>query len=273
MKEFLIRKVKSPLGIASIALVIFFIIIVIFPQLITQYTLQEALALSPGAWNPPSPGHPLGQTSFGRDVLVLVMYGICDSMLFAIIAVLICMAGGIRLGYLAGRFRKWGYKTVIFCMLFSYIFPIFITIMLYNSIIGDLYLCTIILVGVLLMPISTLAIANVILCNSKINIHRISKKLLSQIPLNFAIAVIIYTTLGFLGSYFRLPSLGYQINTARTHLLDAPWASFWSGFTTFGIVFTFFLLYLAFQDYGSASRAFKLKFWKKEDPSTFLETI
>ncbi|MFW9969384.1 MAG: ABC transporter permease subunit [Candidatus Odinarchaeota archaeon] len=265
IKEFLTRRVKNPLGIASIVLGVFFIIIAIFPQLITQYTLQEALVPGTGAWNHPSAAHPLGQTSLGRDVLALVMYGIGDSMLFGIIAALIGMVGGIPLGYIAGRFRKWGYKVIIACMIFFYILPLFLTIILYNSIIGYLYLPTILNVGVLLIPIFTLAIANVVSGNFKRDIHRIGKKLLSQIPLNFAIAVVIYTTLGFLGSFFGFPSLGDQINTARTHLLDAPFATFWPGFTIFGMVLTFLLLYLAFQQSESTSRSFKMKFWKKEN--------
>ncbi|MFX0144347.1 MAG: hypothetical protein ACFE9C_09730 [Candidatus Hodarchaeota archaeon] len=276
-KEFLIRKIKNPLGIASIMLLIFFIIISIFPQLITQYTLQEALSTYVNPWAPPSPDHPLGQTALGGDVLALVMYGIQESMLFGFLAILIGLAGGIPLGYLAGRFRKWGYKAIMGIMVFFYILPMLLIVILISRLIilisGISYLFILLSTGILLIPFFTQAIANVISGNIRSDLRRIAKMLVSHIPLNFAIAVTIYTAVGYLG--FSHPPIGQQlgnlINDAHSMLYSAPWASFWPGLAIFGIVFTFFLFYLAFQNLGQPSRVFKVKFRKTEKTSEPLE--
>ena len=266
IKDFIIRKVKSPLGIVSIALMIFFIVITLFPQLITQYTLQEALTIQPGAFNPPSPDHPLGQTELGRDLLGLVMYGIKESMVFGFMAILIGMAGGVPLGYLAGRFRKWGYRVIMAYMIFIYVIPVFLYAILIGNTFGMYYFFTLQIIGLFLIPNFTRAIANLISGNFRTDIHRIGKTLLSHIPLNFAIAVSIYTAIGYLGfSSFQIyQQLGNLTNIARPYLYGAPLASFWPGMAIFGIILTFLLFYLAFQNHGQLSKTFEVKFRKIE---------
>ncbi|MFX1389358.1 MAG: ABC transporter permease subunit [Promethearchaeota archaeon] len=263
--KFIIRKLKSlelPLGIVGIAFLVFFLLIAIIPQLITSYTIQEIMVPSAGSWNPPSPDHPFGQTILGMDVLSLVVYGIGNAFIFGIIAVLIGLAGGIPLGYLAGRFRKWAYKPIMAFMLIFYILPIFLILFLLLGIFGQIFSLSILLTGILLIPNFTRAISNVITDDFKQDLLRIGKKLLGQIPLNFAIAIIIDSTLGFLGiSYGGVPHLGIMINYARSHIADAPWAFFWPSLALFGIVFGFLLLYLAFQDCGNPLSEFKLQLW------------
>ncbi|MFX1329547.1 MAG: ABC transporter permease subunit, partial [Promethearchaeota archaeon] len=49
--------------------------------------------------------------------------------------------------------------------------------------------------------------------------------------------------LAFLGfSDFRLIEWGNDVNDARLHLYDAPWAAFWPGFMIFITVFGFMLV-------------------------------
>ncbi len=283
IKEYLIHSVKRQgkfttafkivLGGLSAGLLIFFIIIALFPQLITQYTLQQAATVQAGAWNPPSPAHPLGQTQLGYDVQGLIMYGIGDSMLFGIIAALVGLAGGLPLGYLAGRFRKWIHGPVMGLLIFFYILPMILIVLLVNAIFGIYYVFSMLLVGVLLIPIYTVAFSNIISGNLIDDLKRMGKKTLSQLPLNLAFAVLIYNALGFLG--FASPSipqqLGNLISTARVNLYMAPWATFWPALAIFGIVITFILLYLVFQDYGATPGTFKLKFRSIEENSKSLE--
>jgi ABC-type dipeptide/oligopeptide/nickel transport system permease subunit len=265
VRKFIIRKLKSlefPLGIVGIAFLIFFLLIGIIPQLITSYTVQQVMAPSAGSWNPPSPDHPLGQTVLGRDVLSLVVYGIGNAFIFGIIAVLIGLTGGIPLGYLAGRFRRWTYKPIMALMLLFYIIPMFLIVLLVIGIFGQIFSLSIVLVGILLVPNFTRAISNVISGGIKKDTVRIGKKLLGQIPLNFAIAVLIDATLGYLGiSYGVIPHLGMMINDARPQIYSAPWAFLWPSLALFGIVFSLLLLYLAFQDCGNPSKELKLQLW------------
>jgi ABC-type dipeptide/oligopeptide/nickel transport system permease component len=257
---------KIVLGCLGVGLMIFLIIVAIFPQLITQYTLQEASAIQAGAYNPPSPAHPLGQTTLGWDVLGLIMYGLGDSMFFGIIATLVGLVGGLPLGYLAGRFRKWINGPIMGVMLFFYMLPMFLILLLVYSIFGIYYVLSMVLVGILLIPNYTRAFSNVISGKITEDLKGIGKKSLSQVPLNMAIAVIIYNALSYVG--FTNPSipqnLGRLINSARPFLYAAPWATFWPGLAIFGIVATCILLYLAFQNYGTTLGTFKLKLRSSE---------
>jgi len=258
IKEYLLNRLKSPFGILGAILVIFFIFIAIFPQAITQYSLSETFSPSSGAWNPPSSEHPLGQTESGLDVLALIIWGIRDSIILGFEAVLIGLIGGSIFGFIAGKFNRWGYKLIMGLMIFFYIFPGIVLFMLLIYIYGPFYEMIMIMttIGILLIPSFTRVIANAI--SGEINIHKISKAVMSHIPLNFAIAIIIYTAIGFLGLIpleFVLGlenqtiQLGSIVSMGGQLLSEAPWASLWPGLTIFGIVLSFLLLHIGLQDY------------------------
>ncbi|GAI81190.1 unnamed protein product [marine sediment metagenome] len=95
-KDFIVYRLKSPLTIIGIAVVIFTTIVAVFPQILTSLTLEQAMNINPGSWDPPSATHPLGQTKFGRDVLALLAYGVSTSMRVCILPVLIGIAIGIE---------------------------------------------------------------------------------------------------------------------------------------------------------------------------------
>ncbi|MFX0043107.1 MAG: ABC transporter permease subunit [Candidatus Hodarchaeota archaeon] len=101
IKKHLLNKVKSPLFIVSAILVVFFIVIAIFPQVITPYSFKDVTAYLNGRWDPPSPDHPLGTASFGRDVLGLTIWGIRDALVFGFGAVVIGLIGGSIFGVLS----------------------------------------------------------------------------------------------------------------------------------------------------------------------------
>ncbi|MFX1573770.1 MAG: hypothetical protein ACFFB0_13555 [Promethearchaeota archaeon] len=265
IKEFLRRRLKSPFFILGAILIIFFIFIAIFPQLMTQYSLSETLNPSSDLWNPPSSEHPLGQTVSGLDVYALIIWGIHDSIIVGFLAVLIGLIGGSIFGFIAGKFNRWGYRIIMGLMIFFYIFPgIVLVILLIDSSLlfyGPFYWYGSLFIGILLIPNFTRVIANAI--SGEINIHKISKAVISQIPLNFAIFIVIYTTVGFLGLYTLYSvlelqnqpiQLGSIVNMGSQILPDAPWASFWPGLTIFGIVLSFLLFHVGLQDYQSKNR-------------------
>lgn len=253
IKDYLKNRLKSPLGILGVILVIFFIFISIFPQVITQYSFEETIATYPGAWNAPSSEHPLGQTADGMDVLALIIWGIRDSLIIGLGAVLIGLIGGTISGLIAGKFNRWGYKIIMGLMIFFYIFPGFILVIFSTSNYGPLSwrffgFSIFFIFGMILIPNFTRAIANAI--SGEISINKIGKAVISQIPLNIAIAIIIYITIGFLG--FADPTttqLGFIVYTGGLSLSNAPWAGLWPGITIFGLVLSFFILHLGLKDF------------------------
>jgi ABC-type dipeptide/oligopeptide/nickel transport system permease subunit len=87
--NFLFLKLKSPFTIIGLAMVIFMILVSIFPMIITPYSLSQAQGIYSPYYGAPSPTHPLGTTKFGRDVLAGIVYAIPNSLIFGIITVLI----------------------------------------------------------------------------------------------------------------------------------------------------------------------------------------
>ncbi|MFX1489628.1 MAG: ABC transporter permease subunit [Promethearchaeota archaeon] len=250
-------RLKSPMCIIGLILVLFFVVSVLFSQLITGYTFEQAKALDMGAWNPPSPAHPLGQTEFGRDVFARTMYGLRDSIVFGFGAVLIGLIGGVIFGILAGRFTKWGYKTIMGMMILVYILPAFLIIIFLISSFGFnfliIYLINVVVVGILLIPNITRAIA--INMDGTINIHKIVKPVIIQIPLNVAIAILIYNSVGFLGFVpFSFIQLGSDMSLARVLLFEAPWASLWPGVAIFELVISFLILHVGLKGFGRKVR-------------------
>ncbi|MHA2010240.1 MAG: hypothetical protein ACXABO_18925 [Promethearchaeota archaeon] len=249
MKGYLLNRIRSPIVILGLILVLFFIIISISPQLLTEYSLSEVMRHHAGSWNPPSSDHPLGQTVMGGDVLARIIWGIRDSMVFGISAVLIGLIGGCIFGFIAGRFNHWGYKIIIGILMFLYLVPGFILILLIFPIFGPISLFALPIIGFSLIPSFTLVIANSM--SGEINLHRIGKSIISHIPLYFGYAVIIYATIGFLGLFQDVAViLGNDINVARENPFDAPWASLFPGLAIFGIVFSFLILHIGLQDHG-----------------------
>jgi peptide/nickel transport system permease protein len=98
---------------------------------------------------------------------------------------------------------------------------------------------------------------------------------LPYIPLYFGIAILVNEALGFLG--FTDPSLrtlGGLINQARPNLYAAPWASLFPGLTIFGMVLSFFLLYIGLQDHGPSGKpTFKFKLRRSDESEESLEYV
>ncbi|WAP52659.1 ABC transporter permease [Arthrobacter sp. ATA002] len=97
---------RQPLFIISALLLLMVIIVALFPGLFTSQQPNDncLLANSDGG---PAPGHPLGFTQQGCDVLARVVYGTRSSLMVGLFATLgVVVVGGI-VGALAGFFGGW----------------------------------------------------------------------------------------------------------------------------------------------------------------------
>ncbi|MFX0022460.1 MAG: hypothetical protein ACFE9S_09030 [Candidatus Hermodarchaeota archaeon] len=260
IKEFLLRKIRSPFVIIGLILVLLFVLISTIPQIFTPYTLFTAFQSQPGAWNPPSPAHPLGQMELGYDVAAVIVYSIPTSLGLSCLTLIIGLGGGILFGYLAGRFDWKIYTIIMTGMIFFYILPAIVLMIIFNEITySPTSLGMVLTIGTLFIPSFTRVIANHVSRN--LDPHYLFKNIICYVPLHIGISIIIFESLGFLG--FVNPSihtLGNLINFSRTNLYSAPWASFFPGLTIFGMMLSFFLLYIGLQDDGDTSKTFKMKF-------------
>lgn len=254
--HYLLRRIKSPYTIIGVVLIAFFIFLSIFPQSLTEISFEDAFDPLAGSWSPPSSDHPLGQTTLGWDVLTWVIYGIRTSMVVGFGAVIIGMIIGGHFGIFTGILKRKTYKYVMGFMILFFIFPGLVFVMLILAIYGVSFLLSLIMIGIFLIPNFTRVVANAI--SEGISIKRIIKQVLSHIPLNFAIAIMIFEALGFLGfGDISMIELGKSINSARINLYDAPWATLWPGLAIFGLVLSFLVLHVGLQGYDPNLRMLK----------------
>lgn len=253
VKDYFLRRIKSPYTIIGAVFIIFFIIISIFPRLFTEYTFKEMFDFAPGTWNPPSSDHPLGQSEFGRDVLGLVIYGIRTSICVGFGAIVIGLIGGVPLGLLTGIYNRKAYNPIMGLMILFYIFPGLVYVILSLTIWGRLFFRSLFVIGILLIPCFTRVIANAV--SKDIKFNKIFKNVICHIPLNFAFAILIFEALGFIGfEDGGMIELGKNLNDARMMLYAAPWAILWSGLAIFVLVSSFFIFHIGLLGYNPKLR-------------------
>ncbi|MHA1883951.1 MAG: hypothetical protein ACW96S_02770 [Promethearchaeota archaeon] len=242
IKRYVIQTLKNPFTIVGLGLLIFLVSISVFPQLLTPYSLQDVIiVLGDPPFTSPSPGHPFGTTAYGYDVLARVLYGTRGAFLFGIVVVLIGLAGGSIFGFLAGWFHRYVYYIIIGPMIVLLIVPVAGLLLVMGTLYGGNTRFLVQAIGVLLIPVFTLSIANAI--RQEKNYLDIAKMILKYIPLEMAFAILLYQTIGFLGVVDRSTAqLGLTLNYGRGHL-SATWASFWPGLFMFLILLSLFLLH------------------------------
>jgi len=100
------RHLLTPLTIAGALIILTFVFMGIFVPWLTNFPLQEIVPPSiPGVpYMLPSPGHPLGTTRSGYDVLARMLWGARTSLLMAMIPTGLAVGGGLVLGIISAYF-------------------------------------------------------------------------------------------------------------------------------------------------------------------------
>lgn len=104
-KRKFLKRLNAPLTILGIGIILTIITIAVFAPWISRYTFSELTTPITGAYDPPSPAHPLGQTFLGYDVLGRILFGARSSLTVALPAIILSVVFGIIFGVIAGYFR------------------------------------------------------------------------------------------------------------------------------------------------------------------------
>lgn len=262
-KRKFIRRFKSVLTITGIMIVLLIVTLTIFGHWIAPYTIEEALTLKHGSWNPPSPKHPLGQTYLGYDVLSRLIYGARTSLTVALPAISASVIGGVIVGTVAAYYRGWIDSILMrICDIFL-AFPGLVLALVFVAIFGRTIENIMFVYGVLGIPYYARLIRGNVLQARELTYVKAARvagakdgrimfrhilpnciqPIIISLTFDIGTMVLSLAALSFLG--FSDPTLvewGNDIANARTHLYDAPWASMAPGFMILVCVLGFMLV-------------------------------
>ncbi|MBD3195921.1 MAG: ABC transporter permease subunit [Candidatus Lokiarchaeota archaeon] len=268
-KRKFIRRFKSFLTILGIILVFAVVTMAVFPHWLAPYTEADASGVFPGTWANPSPEHPLGTTSFGRDVLTRLIFGARTSLIVALPAIGLSVILGVIIGIIAAFYGGWLDTVIMRLMDILLAFPGLILALVFISVFTDLFKTDVrieyimLAWGILGVPFYSRLIRGSVLQAKELpyiqaarvagagNFRIMFKHILPNviqpiiISVTFDIGGIILSLAGlsFLG--FSDPQLidwGNEISRTRERLYDAPWASLFPGFFILLSVLGFMLL-------------------------------
>ena len=269
-KRKFLRRFKSVLTFIGIVIVFFIVTLAVFGHWISNQTFEQALHTQSGAWEHPSPEHPLGQTQLGYDVLARLIYGARASLTIALPAISLSVFGGIVFGTIAAYYRGWVDSIIMRVSDVFLAFPGLILALVVIAITGRRRIEDIMLVyGFLGIPgYARLIRGNVLQArelpyiqaarvagagNGRIMFRHILPNCIQPIIIaftfNIGTMILSLAALSFLG--FSDPTIiewGNDINNARGHLYDAPYASLWPGFMILITVLGFMLIGDALRD-------------------------
>ncbi len=241
LKDFAIRRLKSPFTLIGLLIVGFAIVISILPIILTPLTFEEILGVYAGSYDPPSPSHPLGQTKFGRDVLALLVYGIRFSLILGIFPILIAILGGVLFAYIS-KFHNIVKMAVLAVLMLGFLLPTFALLIVFYVI--GLDALNMYIVGILLIPGFT-----IVFNKTEFKLRNLIKSALIYLPLFMGFTILLFEGLSFTGfSDPFIPQIGGNISDARMHLYNAPWASLWPGFALMMLCIGFFALHYGLKE-------------------------
>ena len=240
------RVVRKPLGAISLAFLIIVGIIAIIGPYIAPYdpnlaSLQLVLA-------PPSPEHPLGADSAGRDVLSRLLAATQISVAAALVALVTALLIGVTAGLLAGYYKGWLDSVSSWFTSLIMALPGLVVLLAARAVLGPSVWIAMLIFGILLSPAYyRLVYAAVSAVRSELYVDAarvsglgdgriIGRHILSvvrapiiiQSAIIAGIAIAIQSGLEFLGlGDTSVPTWGGMLNDGFTNIYKAPLLMVW----------------------------------------------
>ncbi|MFX1575244.1 MAG: ABC transporter permease [Promethearchaeota archaeon] len=249
-KRKFIRRLKSTLTIIGIILIFVVISFAVFAPWISPYTFLEAKGIYEPWFAPASPGHPLGTTQFGRDVLARMIWGARSSLTLALPAITLSVVAGTFFGIIAAYYGGWIDAVIMRIADILFAFPGLILAIVIIGILGRQMQFIILAYGILGIPYyARLIRGNVLQARElpyveaakvagagrwRIMFRHIMPNTIQPIIISFTFdiggVILSFAGLAFLGySDPKMVEWGRDIDIGRAHIVDAPWASLWPG--------------------------------------------
>ena len=256
-KRTFFRRLLSPLTILGIICVIFIVWCAIFPEWATKYTFEEIAVFSNldvHPYSPASPDHILGVGENGWDILARNIWGTRFSLQVAFLSVLIAFVLGVIIGIISAFSGGWIDNILMRIVDGFVIFPGLILAFLFVAIWGNELENIMIALGLAGIP-AYARIARASALQEKMKLYVDAGKtsgasrfklmfkhilpnamspLIVRISFHLAVATLSVAGLAFLGfAVSDVPTWGWDISKAQSHMYRAPFAMIWPGVWTF----------------------------------------
>ena len=248
MMRILRRLAKNPLYVVSLAVIIIMVLTAIFPSLIAPY---DPLEMGMDYMKGPTSSHIFGTDQFGRDIFSRCVYGIQNSMIIAINAILFSALFGTVLGLVAGYYGGIVDATIMRFTDAFFAFPSLILALFIVALFGTSVSNLIVAIGIVYIPIFTRTIRGSALtvreglyvkASRALGVKDVRIMLKDILPNVSSILIVSFTTnlstaflteasLGFLGLGVQppIPTLGGMVGKGTNFLLSAPWIALFPG--------------------------------------------
>ncbi|GIN19660.1 MAG TPA: ABC transporter permease [Bacillus bacterium] len=240
---------KNKAALLGLGIVLFFIFLAIFADLIAPYGFRETELANKHL--PPSRSHWFGTDEFGRDILSRVIYGARISLRVGFLAVSGSVIVGSLLGIVAGYYGRWvdGIISRIFDILLA--FPSILLAIAIVAILGPSLQNAMIAIAIINVPTFGRLLRSRVLSvkeeeyitaakaigmtDGRILFHHVLPNSLAPIivqgSLSIATAIIEAAALGFLGLGAQppTPEWGKMLADSKDFIIQAPWTVFFPG--------------------------------------------
>lgn len=240
---------SRPIGIASVSVVVFFVLVAVLAPLLAPY---DPLAQQVGPrLSFPSLSHWMGTDGFGRDIMSRVIFGTRISLLVSVVAVTVGATVGTILGAVAGFFGRVSDGVIMRSVDVLFAFPPILAGAVVVAIIGPGILSIGLAIMMINMPVFARLSRGEVLRERELDyvmaaqclgasrprllFYHILRNSLGPLIAQFAIAVgfavLLEASLSFIG--FGLPppapSWGNMLNDSRAYLRTMPWYGIFPG--------------------------------------------
>ena len=256
---FLHRIARNRLVLIGLAIIVFLIILALFPNQIAPHDPDELNMKE--ALNPPSLEAPFGTDRYGRDLLSRIIFGTRVSLGIAFAAVGIALIVGSILGIMSGYIGGTWDIVISRLMDILFSFPMLLLAIALAAMMGPGIENAIRAIAIVNIPFfarvvrgSTLAIreleyvqvARVVGARhgrilSRHILPNIVSPLIVQTSITIAYAILTEASLSYLGLGVDIltPTWGNILNEGRAYLQQAPWISIFSGMAIMVAVLAF----------------------------------
>lgn len=250
---------RKPLAMASLLIIVFFILVAVFAPQLAPYGPAQADFLQ--VRKAPSAAHLLGTDDVGRDVLSRLIFGARASLTAGAISVIIAMILGVPLGLIAGFYHGFVSELIMRFTDALLSFPFLILAVALAAAFGPSLTNAMVAIGIASAPTFVrLTRGQVLAVRSEDYVQAATASgardfgiltrhvlpnslapLIVQGTLTIASAIIAESSLSFLGLGVQppTPSWGGMLNVAKNFMNQAPWMAIWPGLAIFITVLAF----------------------------------